>query len=95
MDARTLWEALDRDQDGFPLFSRLWEVLNMAPSSKHADEEEIISLTWDAFDYLQASGRWSTASTSGRTEMVLTGKELVVKEDDHKDYKYEHRFNIH
>jgi hypothetical protein len=95
MDARTLWKALDRDPKGFPLFSRLWEVLNMAPSSKHADEEEIISLTWDAFDYLQASGTWSTASTTGRTEMSLTGNELVVKEDDDKDYKYEHRFNIH
>lgn len=94
MDARTLYAQKERDPADFPLFNQVWEVLNMAPSSKHADEEEIISLTWDAFDYLQASGHWFTQSVNGHTEMRLEGNRLLVKEHAGPDFTYEHTFHL-
>lgn len=93
-EPRELYAKLHRDPKDYPLFERVWDVLNMAPSSKHADTESLVSLAADAFDYLQANGQWYTASPSGRTELFWDGKELRVREDDDRDFEYENTFPI-
>lgn len=95
MDVRSLYDRLNRDPNDYPLFERIWQVLNFAPSSKHADEEELVSLAGDAFDYLQADGQWFTASPNGRTELHYDGKTLKVKEDDDRKFEYHHTFTVH
>jgi hypothetical protein len=94
-ELRSLYDRLHRDPEDFPLFERIWNVLTFAPSSKHVNKEEMVSLACDAFDYLQANGRWMTASTTGRTELTWDGYELRVKEDDDRDFTYERSFRIH
>lgn len=94
MDVRSLYDRLHREPTDFPLFERIWQVLTFAPSSKHANEEELVSLSCDAFDYLQANGQWGTASTTGRTELFWDGKTLKVNEDDDRDFHYEHTFQV-
>ena len=94
MDVRSLYDRLERDPKDFPLFERIWQVLTFAPSSKHSDEEELVSLACDAFDYLQASGEWQTMSTTGRTQLFWDGRRLQVKEDDDRSYQYEHTFTV-
>lgn len=94
MNLRQVYEAKGRDPRYYPLFEQCWEVLCMAPSSQHADEDELISLTWDAFDYLQADGRWYTQSQSGRTEMHLNGGHLRVVEQNGQGFNYEHTFTL-
>lgn len=66
----------------------------MAPSSKHAGEDELISLAWDAFDYLQADGQWFTASETGSTELTLGDGHLRVKENDDDDFRFERVYPI-
>ncbi len=95
MDVRNLYDRLHRDPGDYPLFERIWQVLSFAPSSKHAGEAEMVSLAADAFDYLQAHGRWTTASETGRTELLYDGKQLRVIEDDDRDFRYQHTFTIH
>jgi hypothetical protein len=94
MDLPDLYDRLHRDPQDFPLFERIWQVLTFAPSSKHVDEEEMVSLACDAFDYLQASGAWQTASTTGKTALQWDGKHLRVAEDDDRDYTYHHTFTV-
>ncbi|HWI64470.1 MAG TPA: hypothetical protein VNT75_21780 [Symbiobacteriaceae bacterium] len=94
MDVRDLYDRLHRDPEDYPLFERIWQVLTFAPSSKHAGEEELVSLACDAFDYLQATGQWQTASTSGRTELAWDGRNLKVTEDDDRSYQYHHTFTV-
>jgi hypothetical protein len=94
VDLRSLYDGLQRDPRGFPLFERVWNVLTFAPSSKHVDEEEMISLVWDAFDYLQASGEWHTESTSGVTSLFWDGTILKVREEDDQSFNYEHTFTL-
>jgi len=94
MDVRNLYDRLERDPKDYPLFERIWQVLTFAPSSKHSDEEEMVSLACDAFDYLQASGEWQTASPTGRTQLFWDGKQLRVKEDDDRKFQYEHTFTV-
>lgn len=95
MDVRDLYHRLHRDPEDFPLFEKIWEILNFAPSSKHANEEELVSLSCDAFDYLQTNGKWYTASETGKTELTWDGRILAVKEDDDRDFTYEHSFQLH
>lgn len=95
MDVRDLYDRLHREPKDFPLFEKIWEVLAYAPSSKHVDEEEMVSLSCDAFDYLQATGQWTTSSPTGRTDLAWDGSTLRVKEDDDRDFKYEHSFHVH
>jgi hypothetical protein len=95
MDVRDLYDRLHRDPQQFPLFERVWQVLTFAPSSKHANEEEMVSLSCDALDYLQANGQWTTSSETGRTELFWDGKRLRVKEDDDRTFEYEHTFTVH
>lgn len=94
MDVRSLYDRLHRDPEDYPLFERIWQVLTFAPSSKHADEEEMVSLACDAFDYLQANGQWQTASTTGKTELFWDGRSLRVREDDDRNYQYHHTFSL-
>lgn len=94
MELQSLYDRLERDPDDFPLFSRIWEVLQFAPSSRHHDEEELVSLAVDAFDYLQAQGRWATASTGGRIELHWDGRELRVHEDDDRGWRYQRAFTV-
>lgn len=94
LDIRSVYHEKDREPADFPLFSQVWEVLLMAPSSKHADEEELISLAWDAFDYLQADGEWFTASETGSTVMALQDGNLQVKETDDRDFRFEQVYPI-
>lgn len=94
MDVRSLYDRLHRDPADYPLFERVWQVLTFAPSSRHCDEEELVSLAADAFDYLQANGRWQTSSPTGRTELYWDGKVLNVREDDDRDYQYHHTFTV-
>lgn len=93
-DVRALFDRLHRDPSQFPLFERIWEVLQFAPSSKHANEEELVSLAADALDYLQADGRWATASTTGRTELRLQGNQLLVYEDNDGTWYYQRQFTL-
>lgn len=95
MDLRTIYDEKERDPKYFPLFQAVWEVLNLAPSSKHAQEGELIDLTWDAFDYLQADGKWFTASETGKTELFWKEHQLTVKERDNDDFTFERSYNIH
>ncbi|MGE5673143.1 MAG: hypothetical protein ACM3XM_04565 [Mycobacterium leprae] len=94
MDLRRLYDRLHRDPEDFPLFERIWEVLTFAPSSKHVDEEQMVSLACDALDYLQATGEWATASITGRTELGWDGQALRVREDDDRSYQYENTFTL-
>lgn len=94
MNLRAVYEEKERDPRDFQLFERIWDVLTYAPSCRHTDEEERISLTWDAFDYLHADGRWATESDDGRTEIFLEGEHLRVAEDDSRDFKFERTYNI-
>lgn len=94
MDLRSLYDRLHRDPEDFPLFQRIWQVLTFAPSSKHIDEEQMVSLACDALDYLQAGGRWTTASPTGRTDLFWDGSTLNVREDDDRHFQYEHGFSI-
>jgi hypothetical protein len=95
MDLHKLYDRLERDPQGFPLFQRIWQVLTFAPSARHADEEEMVSLACDAFDYLQADGQWQTASPTGKTALRLDGRKLHVTEDDDRDFRYDHTFTVH
>jgi hypothetical protein len=95
MDVRSLYDRLHREPDDFPLFERIWQVLSFAPSSKHVNEEEMVSLAGDAFDYLKTDGKWQTASTTGRTELFWDGQTLKVNEDDDRNYQYQHTFTVH
>jgi hypothetical protein len=94
MDVRNLYERLHRDPDHYPLFERIWEVLTFAPSSKHSDDESMVSLAGDAFDYLQKDGQWLTASPTGKTELYWDGKMLRVKENDDRNFEYHHSFTV-
>lgn len=94
MDVRSLYDRLHRDPEDYPLFERIWQVLTFAPSSKHAGEEEMVSLACDAFDYLQANGQWQTASDAGRTQLFWDGRTLTVTEDDDRNYHYQHSFTV-
>lgn len=94
MDLRSLYDRLERDPDDYPLFERIWQVLTFAPSSKHVSEEELTSLACDAFDYLQASGAWQTASQTGTTQLLWDGRTLRVKENDRREFHYEHSFTV-
>lgn len=95
MDVRSLYDRLHRDPEGYPLFERIWQVLTFAPSSKHTDEEEMVSLACDAFDYLQKDGKWFTSSETGKTELFFDGQQLKVREDDDRKFSYEHTFTVH
>lgn len=95
MDIRSLYDRLHRDPAGYPLFERVWKVLSLAPSSKHAMEEELVSMAADAFDYLQADGQWQTASTTGVTKLAFDGQELRVLETDGRKFEYHRTFRIH
>jgi hypothetical protein len=94
MDLRSLYDRLERDPDDYPLFERIWQVLTFAPSSKHVSEEELTSLACDAFDYLQAGGAWQTASQTGITQLQWDGRTLRVKENDGREFYYEHTFTV-
>lgn len=94
MDVRSLYDRLERDPSDYPLFERIWQVLTFAPSSRHADEEVLVSLAGDAFDYLQADGEWVTESPSGRTELHFDGKHLRVNESDDGEFRYQHTFTV-
>ncbi|HYF93627.1 MAG TPA: hypothetical protein VD969_15545 [Symbiobacteriaceae bacterium] len=94
MDVRSLYDRLHRDPQDYPLFERIWQVLTFAPSSKHSDEEEMVSLACDAFDYLQATGQWQTASPTGRTQLTWDGHLLKVTEDDDRNFQYHHTFSV-
>jgi len=94
VDVKRLYDSLNRDPDDYPLFEQIWQVLTFAPSCRHADEEELVSLTVDAFDYLQtrASGRphpprarRSSASTAGGWRWRRTTGQ---------DYHYQNVFTI-
>nr|PZN42780.1 MAG: hypothetical protein DIU70_04665 [Bacillota bacterium] len=93
-DVRQLFHRLHRDPSQFPLFARIWEVLQMAPSSRHASEEELVSLAADALDYLLTDGQWATASTTGRTELRLAGDGLEVYEEAPEGFQYRRRFPV-
>ncbi len=95
MDVRHLYDSLHREPQEFPLFERVWDILTLAPSSKHSDEEALVSLAADAFDYLQATGRWTTSSTTGRTELFWDGLTLRVNENDDGDFAFHRSFAIH
>lgn len=97
MDVRSLYDRLNRDPEDYPLFERIWQVLSLAPSSKFADEEVLVSLASDAFDYLQADGKWMTTSSTGSTEMFYDGRNLKVAESDDLDgdFQYQHTFTVH
>lgn len=95
MDVRGLYDRLHRDPEAYPLFEQVWQVLTFAPSSKHTDEEELVSLACDAFDYLQSNGQWTTSSPTGRTELFWDGQRLSVLEDDDRDFEYQHTFDVH
>lgn len=94
MDVRSLYDRLNRDPADYPLFERIWQVLSFAPSSKHSDEEELVSLACDAFDYLQANGQWQTMSNTGRTQLFWDGNMLKVQEDDDRNFEYLHTFTV-
>lgn len=94
MNVQHLYEKIHRDPEDYPLFARIWDVLQFAPSSRFADEEELVSLAVDAFDYLQAQGRWATASTGGRTELHWDGTTLRVHEDDDHGWRYQREFTV-
>ncbi|MFZ5814988.1 MAG: hypothetical protein ACOY93_06750 [Bacillota bacterium] len=94
MDVKQLYDSLHRDPQDYPLFERIWEVLTFAPSCRHADEERMVSLAADAFDYLQAGGEWQTNSSTGTTRLRFDGRHLQVEEDDGREYRYQHTFDI-
>lgn len=94
MDVRDLFDKLHRDPDSYPLFARLWEVLTFAPSSRHMDEEELVSIAADALDYLEAKGQWYNASTTGRTELRWDGTNLLVHEDDDRGWTFDMTYPI-
>jgi len=94
MDVRRLYDKLHRDPQDFPLFDRIWQVITFAPSSQQMDEEGLVSLAADAFDYLQATGAWKHESTTGDTEMFYDGKVLRVTERDDEDFRFERAFVI-
>jgi len=94
MDVQHLFDSLHREPQDYPLFERIWDVLALAPSSKHVNEEELVSLAADAFDYLQATGRWATASTTGRTELFWDGLTLGVEENDDREFTFRRSFAV-
>lgn|GEM_PF-1545227 len=94
MELKQLYDSLHRDPDDYPLFEQIWQVLTYAPSCRHADEEELVSLAADAFDYLQAGGEWQTTSATGTTRLRWDGTRLEVEEDDGRDYRYQHTFIV-
>lgn len=95
IDLRSLYDRLQRNPKDFPLFERIYQVLTFAPSSRHAEEDELVSLACDAFDYLQANGQWQSASETGRTQLHWDGKSLRVQEDDDRAFQYQHTFTVH
>lgn len=94
MDLKQLYSSLNRDPEDYPLFDQIWQVLTFAPSCRHADEEELVSLAADAFDYLQATGEWHTTTPTGTTKLRYDGRQLEVEEDDGRDYYYRNTFII-
>lgn len=94
MDVKQLYNSLHRDPQDYPLFEKIWQVLTFAPSCRHADEERMVSLAADAFDYLQAGGEWQTHSTTGSTSLRYDGALLHVEEDDGREYHYQHTFTL-
>lgn len=91
---RQLFDKLHRDPGSYPLFKQLYDVLQFAPSSKHSDPESFTSIVADALDYLEADGRYTVASPTGRTSMQWDGSTLHVHEDNDRDWTYEHDFRI-
>lgn len=94
IDLDRLFDRLHRDEGQRELFRRVYQVLAFAPSSRHADEEELVSLAADALDYLVTDGRWKTASATGKTELRLEDGELKVTEDDDRAYHYQRSFRV-
>jgi len=94
MDLRSLFDRLHRDPSEYPLFERIWQALSFAPSSRHYDEEAMVSQAVDALDYLQAEGRWHTANPSGTTELAWDGHGLHVREEDHLDQEYYQQYPV-
>lgn len=94
IDLDRLFDQLHRDEEQRELFRRVYQVLAFAPSSRHAGEEELVSLAADALDYLVADGKWKTASTTGKTKLRLHGGELTVTEDDDRTYHYQRTFHV-
>lgn len=95
VDVRSLFDSLHRDPESYPLFARIWDVVTLAPSSRHMGEEELVSLSADALDYLQANGRWYNASTTGRTDLHWDGRSLRVQEDDDRGWTFEKSYEIY
>lgn len=94
MRIRDLFDKIHRDPADFPLFCQVYQVLQFAPSGRHADDESLVSLAVDALDYLKANGRWTTASPTGRTEMTLDGHLLHVHEDDDRDFTFDRTYDL-
>ncbi|WP_374713037.1 hypothetical protein [Symbiobacterium terraclitae] len=94
MDLKQLYGSLHRDPEDYPLFAQIWQVLTFAPSCRHADEEELVSLAADAFDYLQTNGEWQMTSATGTTKLRWDGTNLAVEEDDGRDYYYQNTFVV-
>jgi hypothetical protein len=95
MDVRSLYDRLHREPQDFPLFDRIWQVLTFSPACREANEEELTHLSIDAFDYLQASGAWQMASLKGSTQLEWNGERLDVREDDGKEFRYQHTFSVY
>lgn len=94
MDLKQLYGSLNREPDDYPLFHKVWQVLTFAPSCRHVDEERLVSLATDAFDYLQANGEWQTTSTTGTTKLRFDGANLHVEEDDGREFQYQNSFSL-
>lgn len=94
MDTEELFKDLNRDPAEYPLFHRVFQVLSFAPSSKHAGENEVKDLAWDALDYLRQDGRWETSSTTGETKLSYDGRTLQVHEHDGHGFTYAHTFTV-
>lgn len=94
MDTYELFDKMHRDPGDYGLFRRIYEVLQLAPSQRHSDQEALASLTCDALDYLRTDGQWMTASPLGRTTMRLHGSRLVVEEDNDRDWEFQRHYPI-
>ncbi len=90
----SLFDRLHRDESQRELFSRVYQVLAVAPSSRHASEEDLVSVAADALDYLVTDGQWQTASVNGKTILRLQDGVLRVTEDDDRSYHYQRSFHI-
>lgn len=94
MDTEEFFRQLNRDPAEYPLFHRVYQVLCFAPSSKHARENEVKDLAWDALDYLRQEGHWETSSTTGHTSLWYNGRTLMVHEHDGDGFTYDHTFSV-